>query len=63
MKNKNKTNDMKRKKVFVTPRVLQMLEVCLEENLLVDSGAKVHDVIITGQEEETLNNWNNTPWD
>lgn len=54
---------MKRKRVFSAPRVLQEVEVCLEEALLVDSGAKVHDAIITGQEEETMNNWNSTPWD
>lgn len=54
---------MKRKRVFEAPRVLQMLEVCLEESLLVDSGSKVNNVLVTGQEEETMNNWNNTPWD
>lgn len=56
-------NNMKRKRVFSAPRVLQEVEVCLEEALLVDSGAKVHDAIITGQEEEMMNNWNSTPWD
>ena len=56
-------NNMKRKRVFSAHRVLQEVEVCLEEALLVDSGAKVHDAIITGQEEEMMNNWNSTPWD
>lgn len=43
---------MNRKQSFLTPRVLQTVEITLEEALLVDSGSQVNNVTITGQRRE-----------
>lgn len=50
------------KKQFVKPEVVQQVKVLLEESLLVDSGAEVQNVTITGQEREEVNTWSGDSW-
>lgn len=59
----NLNMEMKKKKEFVVPKVLQVCEVMLEEDLLTNSNLEVSSIQSIGHETEDVNDYVGASWD